>query len=319
MIGCGRRGGELATAMDRRSDCFLVRCIDEDLDAAERLAGHRDGTDADDDIQAVLARSDIEAVVIATRPDSHAELVSEAARAGKHIFVEPPLATKFPDAARAHATVLAARVVACVDYEFRAAPGVQLVRSTLPRPSALVVHATVESLGGVWEGEAQHGGVLGTFGTHALDLAVYLASSRPVRVFGIGGRYVRRAGLPDTLAATIKFAGGAVAEVVVGEFGASGLRGTYWGSVNDASRRAELVCDMTAAQVFEGDRKIAATQEPTTCTTRCEEMLDSFFTAVRTGGRPRADTLDGARAVQVADGLYEAIGIQRSIEFQHIV
>ena len=312
-------GGRLARAVAQRADSRLVWCVDRDLEVAERLAADFDDTRADDDVEGVLFRSQVEAVLVATRPDSHARLVAAAARAGKHVFVEAPLATKLPEALHAHAAVREAGVVACVDYSSRAAPGVQLVRSTMPRPPAVVLQATVDSLADRWQGEAEHGGVMGTFGTHALDLAGHLIGSRPLRVYGTGGRYVRRAQLPDTLTATIKFAGGGLAQVVVGEIGRSERGGTYWGGVNDAVRRAELWDDLNQARVLDGGGAVVAeTPERVNGSWGPDAMLDAFVAAVRAGGRPLADTADGVRAVQLADGLYEAMRLGRAVDLESV-
>jgi predicted dehydrogenase len=330
-------GGRLARAVARRSDCNLVWCVDRDLAAARRIVAEFDGPQADDDIDAVLHRSQVQAVLIATRPDSHAQLVTAAARARKHVFVEAPLATKLPDALRAHAAVGKAGVVASVDFALRAAPGVALVRSTVPGPRAVVLHATVDSLAERWEGEPEHGGVLGTFGSHALDMAAYLTGSRPLRVYGTGGRYARRSGLPDTLTATIKFAGGGVAQVVVGEIGRSEHGGTYWGAVDDGTRRAELWTDLNEARVFEDERVVAeppasmdrerAGLRPAPTTDAAgwsggrvgaDVLLDSFVAAVRGGGRPLADSAAGVRAVQLADGLYESMRLGRAVELERV-
>jgi len=318
LIGCGAMGGRLARAVARRSDCRLVWCVDRDLDAAEHLAAQFDELRADNDIDAVLHRTQVQAVLIATRPDSHAQLVAAAARAGKHVFVEAPLATKLPDALHAHAAVRDSGVVAGVDFALRVAPGVPLVRSTVPGPRAVVLHATVDSLAERWEGEAEHGGVLGTFGSHALDIASYLSGSRPLRVYGTGGRYVRRSGLPDTLTATIKFANGAAAQVVVGEFGRAGHGGTYWGAVDDGSRRAELWNDLTEARAFEGELVVAETSGPTNGHDGSTVMLDAFVAAVRDGRRPLASSADGVRAVQLADGLYEAMRLGRAVDLDRL-
>lgn len=50
--------------------------------------------EATSDVEAILQRPDIDTVVIATRHDSHAALVCRALEAGKHVFVEKPLALK---------------------------------------------------------------------------------------------------------------------------------------------------------------------------------------------------------------------------------
>lgn len=311
-------GGRLARAVARRTDCRLVWCVDRNLEVARRIAADIDGAQADDDIDGVLHRTQVQAVLIATRPDSHAQLVAAAARARNHVFVEAPLATKLPDALQAHAAVRGAGVVAGVDFALRAAPGVEVVRSAVPGPRTVVMHATVDSLAERWEGEAQHGGVLGTFGSHALDMAAHLSGSRPLRVYGTGGRYVRRSGLPDTLTATIKFAGGGVGQVVVGEFGCSERGGTYSGAMDDGSRRAELWNDLTQARVFEGERVVAETPEPVVGRDGSTAMLDAFLDAARGVGRPLADSADGVRAVQLADGLYEAMRLGRAVELERV-
>ncbi len=318
LIGCGAMGGRLARAVVRRPDCRLVWCVDRNLEAATQLAARLDGPRADDDIDGALHRTQIQAVLIATRPDSHAQLLAAAARARKHVFVEAPLATRLPDALHAHAAVRKTGVVAGVDFALRAAPGVALVRSAVPGPRSVVVHATVDSLADRWEGEPEHGGVLGTFGSHALDMAVYLSGSRPLRVYGTGGRHVRRSGLPDTLTATVKFASGGVAQVVVGEFGRTDHGGTYWGAVDDGTRRAELWNDLREARVFEGERVVAETPGQTNVPDGSSAMLDAFVDAVRRGGRPLANSTDGVRAVQLADGLYEAMRLGRAVDLERL-
>ena len=318
LIGCGRMGRHLAQAVARRADSRLLWCVDRDLKAAGKLADQFEGAQADDDVDGVLHRTQVQAVLIATRPDSHAQLVAAAARARKHVFVEAPLAIKLPDALHAHAAVREAGVVAGIDFALRTAPGVSLARSAVPGPHAIEVRATVDSLAERWEGEAEHGGVLGTFGSHALDMAVHLAGSRPLRVFGAGGRFVRRSGLPDTLTATVKFASGGVAQVVVGEFGAAEGGGAYRASLNDGVRRAEVWSDFTEAQVFEGERVVAEVPGPAAGHDASDAMLDAFVAAVRGVGRPLATSADGVRAVQLADGLYEAMRLGRAVDLERL-
>jgi predicted dehydrogenase/threonine dehydrogenase-like Zn-dependent dehydrogenase len=68
--------------------------------ASAGIAARRHGVElASSDVRAVLDDPEIGAVVIATRHDSHAGLVCDALRAGKHVFVEKPLALTLEDLA----------------------------------------------------------------------------------------------------------------------------------------------------------------------------------------------------------------------------
>ena len=88
-FGAGRIGAIHAANIGAHPAARLRTVVDTDQAAAERLAGRHGaaiGTQAE-----TLADPDIDAVVIASSTDTHADLVEAAARAGKAIFCEKPL------------------------------------------------------------------------------------------------------------------------------------------------------------------------------------------------------------------------------------
>jgi len=88
-FGAGRIGAIHAENIARHPDARLHAIVDVDPAAAERLASRHGAVVA---TQAeVLADPAIDAVVIASSTDTHAELVEAAARAGKAVFCEKPL------------------------------------------------------------------------------------------------------------------------------------------------------------------------------------------------------------------------------------
>ena len=111
----------------------------EGLSAAQ--AGRRFGFEqASSDIDAVLADPGIGMVFIATPHESHAELVLEALAAGKHVFVEKPLATRREDVERI-GMALGRGQRLCVGFNRRYAPlGRELKRQlgALSGPKAMV-------------------------------------------------------------------------------------------------------------------------------------------------------------------------------------
>ena len=71
--------------------------------AAERFGASRASTDP----ESVFAADDVDAVVIATRHDTHAEYAIAALEAGKHVFVEKPLALSEPELEQVERAALA--------------------------------------------------------------------------------------------------------------------------------------------------------------------------------------------------------------------
>lgn len=90
MVGVGGFGGYRRASMRHTEMYQLVACFDYNPDAAA-AAAKDDGCEIVDSYDALLARDDIEAIVISTGGTSHAEYGIRAAQAGKHFFVEKPL------------------------------------------------------------------------------------------------------------------------------------------------------------------------------------------------------------------------------------
>lgn len=129
MIGCGavtevKSGPGLYKAS--RSSLLAVTSIDPAMTRsyAERHKVPRIYDTADD----LLADPDIDAVYVATPPASHKPLALRAARAGKHVYVEKPMALKFAECQEIIDACAAAGVRLFVAYYRRAMPRFLQVR-----------------------------------------------------------------------------------------------------------------------------------------------------------------------------------------------
>jgi predicted dehydrogenase len=130
-----------------------------------------------------LERPDVEAVSIATPPDTHAALAIEAARAGRHVLCEKPFALDGLEARAMLAAVHDAGVVGLVGHEFRFAPERALVARLLaegavgqPRLATLVSYVPLVAgpetpMPRWWFAAARGGGWLGASGSHLVDQA----------------------------------------------------------------------------------------------------------------------------------------------------
>lgn len=89
IIGCGLIGKKRASSLGCRGR--LVACTDVDLDSAQALASQFNAS-AVGSCAELLARVDIDIVIISTLHDSLAQITLAAIRAGKHVLVEKPAA-----------------------------------------------------------------------------------------------------------------------------------------------------------------------------------------------------------------------------------
>ena len=99
VIGCGVIGTVHAEVLQSVRGARLVAVADAVPEAAKKVA-ERYGVAWYQDYREMLARADIDAVTIGTPSGMHAEQAIEAARAGKHVLTEKPMAIHLADADR---------------------------------------------------------------------------------------------------------------------------------------------------------------------------------------------------------------------------
>ncbi len=92
VIGAGYWGPNLIRNFRSSPDWALRAVCDLDVDRARQVVGDAAGCDVTADLNAVLARDDIDAVAIATPARTHRGVAEAALLAGKHVLVEKPLA-----------------------------------------------------------------------------------------------------------------------------------------------------------------------------------------------------------------------------------
>ena len=171
------------------------------------------------DTNGVFADPDVNAVVITTRHDSHASMVAKALRAGKHVFVEKPLAlsaAQVADVEAAHAEARAAgrNLVLMVGFNRRFASQVQRIHSLLrgvTGPKSFVVTVNAGAIpADHWTQDREVGGgrIVGE-GCHFIDLLRFLAGS-PISAIDVCTMDTRTA---DTVSIQMAFRDGSIGTV----------------------------------------------------------------------------------------------------------
>jgi len=188
-------------------------------------AGQKFGAElATTDYQVLLADPEVSAVFIVTSHNSHARLVCEALRAGKHVFVEKPLALNESDLSQILATFQPSRLdtqsaapLLMVGFNRRFSPHSQRIRQALAgRCEPLCLSMTVNA-GFIPSDNSLHDSLVGGGriigeGCHFIDLMVFLTGSRVTRVSAImigEGVAVRT----DKMALSLEFADGSIGTI----------------------------------------------------------------------------------------------------------
>ena len=187
-------------------------------EAAVRTLGFARAASSPD---AVISDDDVDAVVIATRHATHAELVNRALETGKHVFCEKPLALDRESLEKVLATASSSSGILAVGFNRRFAPLLREAKRFLDEAGSGPLAAAYRVNAGRvpidhWVHDLEQGGgrALGE-GCHFVDTLAYLAASTIETVYATGyGAPELPIQARDNLLVNLSFADGSVGGIV---------------------------------------------------------------------------------------------------------
>lgn len=310
VIGLGWWGLNVLRTIDESADIEALVAVDPSPVAVEAAAQR--GVPSATTLEEVLDDPAVEAVVLCTPHAQHARQIVAAARRGRHVYCEKPLAPTQPEARAAVAAVQAAGVVLAVGHERRFEPAVLHVRGILDAGdlgTALVVEGNfsqdkfLDLPSTNWRLSAQDApvGPLSATGIHLVDLAIAVLGQPETvwaRLSDRGAGFANG----DTLSVMISFASGATASVTavlatpfIGRFAIFGSVG--WAEIRDRSHpEASTGWDVTIARRGKEIERLEFAAH-----SGLRSNLEAFATAVRGGAQypiPLEQMIAGARAFE---------------------
>jgi UDP-N-acetyl-2-amino-2-deoxyglucuronate dehydrogenase len=183
-VGLGRWANVLADAYGRSAEVELVSCFSRSQGKREAFAA-RHGCASDTSYEALLARDDVDAVIVTVPNDHHAHVIEQAAAAGKHAFVEKPIAVSLEEASRIERAVDDAGVVFACGHSARRLGGLRKIKELMDSGAigeVSVIEAVFANERGLqiepgnWRGDPEKtpGGPLTQLGVHQIDNLQYL-------------------------------------------------------------------------------------------------------------------------------------------------
>ena len=314
VIGAGYWGLNMLRALSSNDDTRLLHVCDRNATALDGIAHLYSDAQTTRRFGDVLADSDVEAVYIATPPATHAELASDALRAGKHVLVEKPLAMTLADATALRELAERRGRTLMVGHTFLYSPPVLKLKELIA-DGVLGTLSYVESQR-VSSGRYQDAGVLWDLAPHDISIILFWLGEVPCGVTATGRSSVRN-GREDDVFITLDFPSGALAEIHVSWLSPVKLRRM----LVSGSRHVAVYDDAlgpNALKIFgnDGDRERAPVIPLLADTEPLRAEWAHFLDCVRSGALPRSDAESGSQVVRIMEGAERALrsGRREAIE-----
>lgn len=325
VIGAGRIGSLHAKHLRGAVEgARLVMVVDADLAVARRAA---DSVEMASDYRVALEHEAVDAVVIASPTDRHAEQLAAAAGAGKAIFCEKPVAHGLPPTVTALASVEAAGVPFQIGFNRRFDPAYAAVGSAVVAGEIGAVElfrSQSSDPGPASEAYiAASGGFFRDSVIHDIDTARFVAGEVR-RVTALGRVLVddvyRRHGDVDTSVVTLEFAAGGLGVLM-------NSRRTVYGHdlrLEVHGSRGKLVAeDERATKLWRYDKGGVRGDFYFHFLERFKEAyrveLQAFVDAVLAGTSPSPGVKDAVESLRVAEAAGRSLAEGRAVDIAEIV
>ena len=322
LLGAGRIGKVHAGAVAASSGAKLVAVADALPDAAEAIA-RSSGAEVRS-VEAILKARDIDAVLITTPTDLHADLIEQAARAGKAIFCEKPIDLSVERVRRCLDVVRAEKAPLMIGFNRRFDPNFLEARARID--AGAIGEVEMVSITSRDPGPppvayiARSGGLFRDMTIHDFDMAAFLLGEDPITVFAAASNLVDpaigAAGDVDSASLVLRTRSGKIAQI------SNSRRATYGydqrievhGSKGlvSAENVRETTVEVADASGYRRDPLLNFFM--TRYTQAYANEIAAFIAAVEAGRPMSPSGEDGLKALVMADAALKSLKEGRQIE-----
>ena len=309
IIGCGGMGGHHAKIISKLEDVQLAGVADE-IPEKSRSLSEQTNTQGYTDFRELLPQ--VDGVMICTPPFARTEIVLECAAAGKHIFVEKPIALNLAEADTMVQAAKAAGVIMMVGYVLRFTHPFQIMQETYASGvlGRLVNCWTRRYMpydtANRWYGDqSKSGGVALDFASHDIDWVRW-----------IGGDVHRLFGRVDRVRPGIQADEHVHAQFVFAQ-GIGAIDDSWAPGMSDSSMG---VLGSEGVIIVERDgtirQRIGDAEETVVTPVQGETIQEHFVARVRDGAPPKVTGHDARDVLAMVLAIQESSETGRAIEFQ---
>lgn len=314
VVGCGHIAHKHAQAIEETKGSRLVAVYDPDTQRARDFAQKYNAAWYDD-YSEMLKYQAVNIVCICSPSGLHAEQGIEAARAGKHVLMEKPMALSVADADRLIEACNEARVKLSVVYQNRFKPVIQKLRramdqqlfGTLTHGNATVRWNRNDDYfsQSPWRGATgMDGGVLMNQAIHNIDLLQWLMGPME-SVFAYATTRIRKIDGEDVGVAVLRFANGALGVI-------EAATTIYPKNLEESlsifgSKGSAIISGVTASDIntwlFEKDQE---DMEGSSTLTGHRAVIEDLIKAIDEDVSPLVDGEEGKKSMEIVLSIYES-------------
>lgn len=329
VLGCGRIGAMHADNIAHHDKAALAMVYDLYAPSAEAVAA-KHGVPAADSAEAVFAADTVDAVLVATATETHADYIEMAVAAGKPVLCEKPIDLSLDRVNICAERIKGSSVPIQLGFNRRFDPGHRRARDVArsgqigdlhqvvitSRDPGMPPRAYYESAGGLFRDMT----------IHDFDLARFMLPTEPVEVFAIGNGLIDPAMMGelddiDTAMIILRTAEGTQCHInnsrtaVYGYDQRVEILGTK-GMVQSDNVKSD------AARVFTGtEAEIASPYQFFFIERYTQAFMDEltgFVTAIEAGTAPEVGFEDGRKALILAEAAYRSMAEGRIVRVEEI-
>jgi predicted dehydrogenase len=315
VVGLGYWGPNLVRVLHDLPDVEVAWLCDARDDALAKVNRRYPAPAVTSRVEDVLADPDVQAVAIATPVSTHYRLARAALAAGKHVFVEKPLASSSAEALELIDLAADTDLVLMPGHTFLYSPPVNLGRELIENGELgeIFFISTSRVNLGLHQSDVS---VVWDLGPHDFSILRYWLDEMPVRVSALSRSCIID-GTPDVAFIDLEFPSRTIAHVELSWLAPSKLRRTAI-----VGSRKMLVYDDTSAEPIRVFDSGADLPDPETfgefrlsyrtgdivsprveVTEPLQLELDDFCSAIRNGGEPRSSARIGLDVIQMTEAV----------------
>jgi 2-hydroxy-4-carboxymuconate semialdehyde hemiacetal dehydrogenase len=309
LAGAGAFGIKHLDALARIDDVEIVSVVSRTIEQARDVAAIYGARQATVDLEDVLRNPDVDAVILCTPTQVHAEQTIATLEAGKHVLVEIPVADSWDDARAVARVANDSRLVCMVGHTRRFNPSHQWIHQRITAGELTIQQMDVQTYffrrtntNALGNPRSWTDNLLWHHAAHTVDLFAYQCNEPITSANVLAGPVSEELGIPLDMSVQLRSAGGQLCTLSL-SFNNQGPFGTFFRYICDNGTYLARYDDLTTgADDIVDVSRVAVSMDGI-------ELQDrEFLRAIRDGNEPNSSINDVL-------GCYRTLGeLQRDLE-----